>query len=108
MVKYKLYFQKMLEEERALFESFKATHDKYVLDPEAWREEFNKVGRGVQDAVRNWENKLCGHSEAGKYGVFSVNLAEKFRVEIRRLFPKIDEVGLKVVKRGFEIKKISL
>ena len=98
----------MLEENRALFDSFRKIHDKYALKPDNFREEFNRIGRGVQDAVRQWESRLCKHSENGKYGKFSAGLAEKFQGEVRRLFPKIDEVGLRVVEQGFGIKKINL
>lgn len=110
MAKYREYFERMLEEEKELFDTFREIHDKYLDDPDIWQEEFNRVGAKVQDALRRWENRLCSHSEAGGYGKYSASLAEKFRLEVRKLFPKIDNVGLVIrnPQEVFEIKKINL
>lgn len=98
----------MLEENKTLFDSFQKVHSLYVLQPDKNRQEFNQIGQEVQNIIRHWENKLCGHSERGQYGKFSANLSEKFQDEVRKLFPKINEVGLKVIDSGFSIKKINL
>lgn len=95
MTKYQKYFQEMMEKNEWLFGEFKKVHDGYVLDPDKYKEQFNKLGGEVVDEIREWERKLCSHSEKGQYGVFSSGLAEKFWVEVRKHFPKIDFVGVK-------------
>ncbi|MDO8503454.1 MAG: hypothetical protein Q7S60_02065 [bacterium] len=110
MTKYREYFERMLEEEKSLFAQFRVTHDKYAKDPDVCQEEFNRVGAKIQDVIRHWENRLCNHSEAGGYGKYSAGLAEKFRLEVRKLFPKIDNIGLiiKNPQETFAVKKINL
>lgn len=100
----------MLEEEKELFDAFRKIHDKYAGDPDACQEELNKIGVKVQDALRRWENRLCAHSEKGGYGKYSAGLAEKFRLEVRRVFPKIDSIGVivKYPQEIFTVKKINL
>lgn len=105
MPKYKEYFQRMVEENKKLFDDFKKIHDKYALNEEELQEEFNKEGEKVLTVVRFWENRLCKNSETGGYGTFTTKLAEKFQNEVRKTFPKIDNVGLIIEK--FDIKKIS-
>ena len=85
----------MMEENKEIFEYFKKLHDSYVEEPEFWQAKFNEEGKKVTEIVRNWERKLCRHSERGQYGKFSSNLAEKFWNEVRIHFPKIDFVGVK-------------
>jgi len=85
----------MMEENEEIFEYFKKLHDSYVEEPEFWQANFNEEGKKVTEIVRNWERKLCRHSERGQYGKFSSNLAEKFWNEVRIHFPKIDFVGVK-------------
>lgn len=77
------------------FDNFKVIHDKYLENPKANKKEFNEVGSDLLDIVRRYENILCGHSENGGYGKFSSKLADKFWEEVRKNFPKIDEVGIR-------------
>ena len=93
MVKYKQQIAEMLEIHRDLFKSFKDIHDKYTLDPKTYQKQYNEEGQKVLQVIRRYENNLCSKSEGGKYGKFSSNLADKFRTEIRLLFPKIDYIG---------------
>jgi len=94
MTKYKEYFIKMTEENKELFSQFKMIHDQYTLDPDKWKGTFNYEGKKVQDVIRDWERRLCQHSERGKFGVFSENLSDKFWSEVRKMFPKIDYIGV--------------
>jgi hypothetical protein len=94
MTKYKQFFQEMVTENQELFDSFKTIHDNYVINQDAWKEKYNTVGKEVVEIIRNWERKLCSHSERGQYGVFSSKLADKFWDEIRKVYPKIDWVGV--------------
>ena len=96
MTKYKQLFDDMLAKNRELFIKFKITHDMYVTDRKTWAAQFNEEGEEVLEIIRDYENRLCGHSEQGQYSKFSVNLAEKFWLEVRKNYPKIDFVGVKV------------
>lgn len=96
MTKYKQLFDEMLSKNRELFIRFKITHDMYATDRKIWSEQFNQEGLQVLEILREYENRLCGHSEQGQYSKFSANLAEKFWAEVRKNYPKIDFVGVKV------------
>ncbi|OGM10408.1 hypothetical protein A2Z67_02905 [Candidatus Woesebacteria bacterium RBG_13_36_22] len=111
MVKYKEYFQKMLRENRKLFDEFKKIHDNYALNSDGLQEEFNKQGEKVLEVIREYENRLCANTERGMYNKFSTGLAQKFQDEIRKEFSMIDYVGLKAETErisSFFIKKIKL
>ncbi len=86
----------MLKKNRELFIKFKITHDMYANDKKTWSNQFNEEGVKVLEIVREYEDILCRHSEQGKYGKFSANLAEKFWSEVRKNYPLIDFVGVKI------------
>ena len=96
MQRYQEYYQKMIDENRDLFTRFFDVHDRFVLNPLTSQEEFNIVGHDIVEIIHEYERKLCGHSEKGQFGKFSSNLAEKFWTEVRKDFPKIDFVGVKI------------
>lgn len=106
MTKYKQYFQKMLEENKNIFQSFEEIHAQYHLEPEKWQEQFNLEGEKVVSIIREYENRLCSHSEGGKYGKYSARLAEKFQALIKNRYPKIDFIGV-YISKSFTIKKIT-
>lgn len=111
MVKYKEYVQKMLSENKEIFAVFKQLHDEYALNQDDLQERFNAEGKKVIEIVREYENRLCSNTERGMYNQFSAGLAQKFQDEVRRHFPMIDYIGLKVEKSvapSFKIKKINL
>ena len=95
MTKYHEYFQLMVSENQELFEHFKKLHDYYSLNPNRYQLAFNVEGEKIVAVIREYERKLCGHSEKGKYGKFSSGLADKFWEQVRKQFPKIDFVGVK-------------
>ncbi len=97
MTKYKKMVNEMLEKEKSLFDEFRAVHNKYALKPKENQEEFNRVGQKVQPIIRKYENILCGKSESTGYGAYTGSLAQKFQDEIRKVFPKIDFIGVKIV-----------
>jgi hypothetical protein len=104
--KFQEYFQKMIENNKNLFDRFTKIHLDYSMDQDSHQEEFNKIGGEVLRVVHDWENKLCSQSEKAGYGSYTGNLAEKFQTEIKKHFPLIDHIGI-VVKK-FSLKKISL
>ncbi len=75
MTKYREYYQKMLNNNKELFEKFQRIHDRYALDEERWQEEFNKEGEKILNVIRECENKRCSQSEKGEYSHFTPKLA---------------------------------
>lgn len=105
MTKYKQAVNEMIEQNKSVFDEFQKLHDEYALNPDNLQEKYNEEGKIVMDLVRKYEDRLCGNTEKSGYGNYSGNLAEKFQQEVRRRFPKIDYIGIKV-KPPFELKKI--
>lgn len=114
--KYKQYVDRMLDSEKEVFASFKEIHDKYALDEDTFQEAFNKKGEKILEILNEWENKLCNQSEKGGYSAFTPKLAEKFREEVKKHFPFIDHIGIKVqfapikpqAEDSFKLKRINL
>ncbi len=106
MTKYREYYEKMINNNKELFDKFQMVHDRYALDEEKWQEEYNKEGGKILDVIREYENKLCSQSEKGGYSHFTPKLSEKFRAEIKKHFLMIEHIGIKV--EVFEVKKIKL
>lgn len=96
MTKYQKYFLEMINDRNEQFKHFKEIHDKYMQDPVIYQDEFNREGKLVVEIIREWERKLCSHSEKGQYGKYSQSLADKFWQEVRKNFPKIDFVGVRI------------
>ncbi len=94
MTKYREAVQTMLEENKELFDEFRAIHDAYVLSPTVNQAKYNAIGSSVMDIVRDHERKLCAKMGAGQYSKFSMNLSEKFMEEIQKIFPKIMFIGV--------------
>lgn len=111
MTKYREYFEKMLRENKELFDKFKILHDNYSLNPDHFQETYNVEGEKVLEVIREYENRLCANTERGMYNKYSASLAEKFQNEVRLVFPMIDHIGLRIEKDGqppFTLKKINL
>lgn len=106
MTKFREYFERMLTQEKQAFDNFTKLHMQYSQDQDALQEKFNEEGTKIVTIIREWENKLCSTSEKSGYGGYTSNLSEKFWGEVRKSFPLIDYVGVKVNK--FKISKINL
>lgn len=96
MTKYKQYFKQMLDSHGKEFEEFKKVHDLYKTNPQQWYEEFNRTGKPIVEIVREWESRLCSNIEGGKNAVYSSNLADKFKEEVKKYLSHIEMVGVKV------------
>jgi hypothetical protein len=116
MTRYKEYFDKMIRENKDVFDAFTKVHFEYSIDQDKMQEKYNKEGSKIQDIIRDYENKLCSNTERGMYNKYSSGLSEKFWQEIRKHFPLIDHIGL-IIERVepmtseeplFALKKISL
>ena len=95
-VLYKQAVKDMYDQNKDVFAAFKPVHDLYSSNPEKYQDEFNEKGRVISDILRRAENKLCGKSERGSFGKYSQNLADKFREEVKKTYPKIDFIGVKI------------
>lgn len=84
----------MTDENKELFDNFTAVHDAFILNPDANKARFNELGTEILDVIREYERILCGKTESGQYGKFSGNLSQKFWGEVRKVYPKIDFVGI--------------
>lgn len=94
MVKYREAVQQMMEENKDMFDEFRAIHDAYVLNPTVNQAKYNAIGAPVMDIIRDYERKLTAKMGGGQYSKFSTNLSEKFIAEIEKIFPKIMFVGV--------------
>jgi hypothetical protein len=106
MTKYKEYFERMLKENKEVFDEFTILHANYGMDEEKYQDEFNKEGEKILKIVNEWENKLCSQSEKAGFANYTGNLAEKFQAELRSAFPLIDHVGIISIRSTFQIKKL--
>lgn len=83
----------MMADHAPEFKEFRKVHDDFANN-KASQGEFNVIGRKIQDIIRDYEDRLCGHSESSQYGKFSSTLADKFWDLLRTEFPKIDYIGV--------------
>ncbi|MEK7592488.1 MAG: hypothetical protein AAB508_03795 [Patescibacteria group bacterium] len=95
MQKYQKVYIEMLEANKNLFDAFAIIHDKFVLDPESNKAEFNSLGENVLVVISKYEQILCGKTENGGLGKFSSNLSQKFWDEIKKRYKKILFIGIK-------------
>ena len=93
--RYKEAYEQMVKDNKELFEKFQKLHDEYALNASTVQDEFNETGKAVMGVVRKYEDILCKRSEVNGFGEYTIKLAEKFQNEVRKHFPKIDEVGIK-------------
>lgn len=108
MTRFKEVFETMLEKNKGAFAEFQKLHDEYALNPGGLQEKYNTEGKKIQEIIRHYEDILCGHSERSGYASYSGGLAEKFQNEVRKKFPQIDHIGIKITNSGFNLKKINL
>ena len=94
--KYKQYYDLMVRNNQKDLDKFKKIHDQYQTDPQMYSAIFHKAGRNILDIMRSYERKLCAGMERSNNGAYSDKLAEKFWQEIRKEFPLIDQVGVKI------------
>lgn len=88
--------EQMMSEQKELFDNFSDIHREYMLNSGQWQKLFNQYGGEVLEIIRNYERKLCAQMGKGQYSKFTEQLSEKFWEEVRKVFPKIDFVGVKI------------
>lgn len=95
MRQYQQAFEQLMKQNEELFSQFRSVHDAFVLNSEANKEKFNELGSQVVDIIRDAERRLCATTERGGYSKYSQNLSQKLWNEVKKVFPKIDFVGIK-------------
>jgi len=107
--KFQDYFERMIETQKEMFDSFAVIHQQYSQDPDKYQDLYNKEGIKILKIIHEWETKLCSQSEKAGYGYATEKLSEKFMQLIRQKFPLIDYIGIISKKEPkFGIKRISL
>lgn len=96
MPKFQKYYQEMIDQNWPLFKTFTDLHDAYALKPEQLQDQFNQEGAKIMELIRQWERKLCKDQERGQFGKFSAGLSDKFWELVRKDYPKIDFIGVKI------------
>lgn len=94
--KYNEYYQKMVAENRQLFDEFLKINDLFRENPEKNATEFHQIGQKVVDKIRDFDRRLCSAMGRGVYSTYSQKLSEKFWDLARKDFDQIDMVGVKV------------
>lgn len=93
--KYKQYYSNMVEQNKQKFAAFDLVHQGYQ-DKKVSQELFNQKGLPIVDIIRDWDRRLCSAMGKGMYSNYSQKLSEKFWGEVRKNYPFIDKVGVKV------------
>lgn len=97
--KFKVYYQKMIDENRVLFDKFAKVIEGLKPEQLSTATEFHQVGQEVLDVVRDFDRRLCAAMGRGLYSVYSEKLSQKFWDLVRQDFPQIDLVGVKIKQR---------
>lgn len=93
---YQQAFQDTLSAYPDEFNDFSNIHAKYSQDQDRYKADFDRIGKPILDIISRTENKLCSKMEQSGRGKYSAHLAEKFRQEVKSMFPLIDMVGVTV------------
>lgn len=96
MPKFQKFYQEMIDQNWPVFKAFTDLHDAYSLNPTQFQGQYNLSGPKVLEIIREWERKLCKHQERGQFGKFSSGLSDKFWELVRKDYPKIDFIGVKI------------
>lgn len=95
-------FRKVLQDTYALhaelFDALRPVHDSYAKDRAGTQDEFNRLGDPVMVILKEAEQRLCRQSENGGYGQYSSKLADKFWSEVKKDWPYIEWIGVKILK----------
>lgn len=94
--KYREYYEKMVAENRELFDDFLKVNDLFRKDSASNAEKFHQVGQKVVDKIRDFDRRLCSAMGRGVYSTYSQKLSEKFWDLARQDFDQIDMVGVKI------------
>lgn len=97
--KYREYYERMVAENRQLFDDFLKVHDAYKTNKTANETDFHQIGQKVVDKIRDFDRRLCSAMGRGVFSTYSQKLSEKFWDLARKDFDQIDMVGVKIKKK---------
>lgn len=86
----------MISKHEEEFKEFKKIHDLFAKDRMKYQDDYNRQGSDIVDLINLYEKRLCSKMEGSKNSVYSANLAEKYREEIKKDYPLIDLVGVRL------------
>lgn len=86
----------MVDRHLDLFSKFSQIHDQFKQDNSKYQVQFDSIGKQVVQIITETENRLCSKMENSGRSNYSINLADKFRSEVRSHFPLIDLVGVTI------------
>lgn len=93
-------FRQVLKDTYALhqdiFDALRPVHDEYSKNRRQLQEEFNRLGEPVMVVLKEAEQRLCRQTESGGYGQYSSKLADKFWAEVKKDWPFIEWIGVKI------------
>lgn len=98
MPKYTQMYNQMVKEHQQMFDEFRQIHDLFKQDRAKYSQEFNEKGKPVMEVLRDYEQRLCGSMERGKFALFSDKVAAKFWERVKKDFSHIELVGVEIVK----------
>jgi hypothetical protein len=93
---YKKVVEEMIAKHAMEFEKFGEVHNKFKVDQDKWKKEFDEIGKPLLRIIEDAENRLCYKMEGAGMGKYSGNVSEKFRQEVRNRYPLIDLVGVTI------------
>jgi hypothetical protein len=96
MTLYKKLITEMYEAHDAEMKSFDAVHANYLTNQKKYQDAYNQAGVAIMEIMHGYEKQLCGKSERSGMGVYSSKLADKFWQEIKKRYPLIEFVGVKL------------
>ncbi|MFC1654048.1 hypothetical protein ACFL1M_04340 [Patescibacteria group bacterium] len=96
MTKLKTIVNELKEKHSNQLKNFKKIHDEYAKDRKNNQEKFNSEGKKIMEMLRTYENILCGKQERSDMARYSSSLSEKYWAEIKKDFPYIDFIGVKI------------
>ncbi len=87
----------MCEKNASIFAEFDQVHTQFAhqSSPTA-ATKFHSLGRDVRDIIYSWERRLCAGMERGVNGQYSRGVSQKFWDLVKKRWPLIDQVGLKI------------
>ncbi len=90
-------YNQMVKDNQQAFDEFKQIHDLFKQDRKKYATEFNQKGKPVLEIVRDYEQRLCGGMERGKFARYSDKVAEKFWERVKKDYSHIELVGVEFV-----------
>jgi len=87
MTKYKEYFDRMISDNKDLFDEFKQIHDRYGMEQDKLQGEFNKVGAKIQTVIRQRRINYVDEAKEADMRVLLEAWHKNFKMKYERYSP---------------------